>query len=436
MLTVISPPADLKPDFRHPHDFLRRRSTSRTRYGSQPPVEQSTSAPHSSLEMSGHHRGLPPPAAMTLPDPIRPGTGGPGGPREYTAHLPPPPSQSQVPEDAMREWLVAKSEEDKRKQEELKLEQRRVEERMLRDAYQSSVPPSLIPAMFAWIGGSPLASQTLELAHQQLAQGQQQSATSSAQQQLAPVHASPEARQEGRMSSLQYVPVQAPLAATGGQAAAGQVLPSQSQHQSVYPSPAYQSPRSKNRSMYGAPAQYGPHSAAPRSNVQGSLPRLTTNEPATAAPSSYHQQDQPSPSPSIFFHHWQPPQPGATKDGNKTSPKNSQTQDQTSPPRKRKNTLQHERAPPPASNLPNMSPAFSVASTASAKSRSGHFHPHSQQQHRPHSRTSNYDPIRQERRRNQHDENSPVSDQSRSSRSGHPDERSRNQTPMPRKEEA
>lgn len=427
MLTVITPPANSKPDFRHPHEFARH-SPSRSKV-----TVQTKGSDDDSHDMSTHHRGLPPPAAMTLPDPTR---SGPTAPRDYTAHLPPPPAHNQVSEDSMREWLVAKAEEDRRKQEELKLEQRRIEERMLREAYQSPIPPPLIPVMFAGLGGGPLASQSLDLAQQHLAQAQQ---TSSVQyQQGVPAQTSPDARQEGRMSSttVQYVPVQAPPQPPqhqGQQAAPGQVLPSQSQHASVYPSPAYQSPKSRNRSLYAPPpAQYGPHSAAPRSAPQGTLPRLTTNEPATTAPSSYsHQQEQPSPSPSILFHHWQPPQQSSSnKDSQKTSPKAVSSQDQVSPPRKRKNTLQHERAPPPTTHPPVMSPSFSVASTGSTKSQRG-----SQNQTRPRSRASNYDPIRQEKRRARAEGSSRGSHASRSSDPSHgEDGRSRHVSPEGKKE--
>ena len=429
MLTVIPSPADSKL-FRHPHEFHRLHSPSRPHDSSNravSSVDRASSTHSLTDEMSGHHRGLPPPAAMTLPDPTR-STGGSSGAREYAPHLLPPPSQSQVPEDSMREWLIAKSEEDKRKQEELRLEQRKIEERMLREAYQSHVPPQLLPAMFAWIGGSPMAPQALESAQQQLVQGQQ-SGPPALHQQVVPGRGSPDPRQDTRVG-IQYVPVQAPLAgAASGQAAPGQVLPSQSQQQTVYPSPAYQSPKSRNRSMYAAPTQYGPHSAIPQSATQGALPRLTTNEPATVAPSSYsHQQEQPSPSPSIFFHHWQPPQQGGGKDSTKTSPRNP-GQDQSSPPRKRKNTLQHERAPAPTSNPPNMSPSFSVTSTGSHRSRGPG-------QHRPRSRASNYDPIRQERRRVQNEGSSRDSDESRSSQSRNANEQSRHVSPDPRKTES
>ena len=414
MLTVITPPAESKLDLKHPHDFTQR-SSSRSRKV-QLQVKGSENHSHA---MSTHHRGLPPPAAMALPDPTS--RAAQAAPRDYAAHLPPPPTQSQVPEDSMREWLVAKAEEDRRKQEELKLEQRRIEERMLRDAFQSPVPPALIPVIFAGLGGTPVAAQSLDLAQQHLAQAQQQGSLSFPQSMAA--QTSPELRQEGRMGGpVQYVPVQSSLQ-QGAQAAPGSVLPSQSQHASVYPSPAYQSPKSRNRSLYTQPTQYGPHGATQRSAPQGALPRLTTNEPATAAPSSYaHQQEQPSPSPSIFFHHWQPPQQSSGgKDSQKTSPKVIHGQDQSSPPRKRKNTNQHERAPVPTSNPPNMSPSFSVTSTGSTKSHRGN-------QTRPRSRASNYDPIRQEKRRARGGGSSRGSQASRSSDRSRPDERRSRQT--------
>ena len=434
MLTVITPPADSKPEFRHPHDFTH---LSPTRSKSTLQIKRPDSDVHT---MSTHHRGLPPPAAMALPDPTR--TAGPSAPRDYSAHLPPPPTQAQVPEDTMREWLIAKAEEDRRKQEELKLEQRRIEERMLRDAYQSPVPPHLIPVIFAGLGGGPLPSQSLDIAQQHLAQAQQTSVMQS--QPPVPSQTSPEVRQESRMggATIQYVPVAPPQTA---QAAPGQVLPSQHQQHptTVYPSPAYHSPKSRNRSLYAPPAaQYGPHGAPPRPTTQVSLPRLTTNEPATAAPSSYsHQQEQPSPSPSILFHHWQPPQQSAGgKDSQKTSPRSIPGQDQTSPPRKRKNTNQHERVPAPTSNPPAMSPSFSIASTGSAKSQraSQAQNPGQGQAQAPNrspSRASNYDPIRQEKRRTGGDGSSGASQGSRSSehsRAG--DQHSRHSSPEAKKE--
>ena len=155
----------------------------------------------------------------------------------------------------------------------------------------------------------------------------------------------------------------------------GQTAPGQppSQHQTVYPSPAYQSPQSRGKPLYGAPTQYGlPTSGRPP--TQGTLPRLTTNEAAGSAPSSYaaqqqqhqqqQQQDQPSPSPSIYFHHWQPPNANSGKDSQKTSPNIpahvSNSQRHSNSPKKRKLTGSHPAHPTSAT-----SPSFSVTSSTS-----------------------------------------------------------------------
>jgi len=101
----------------------------------------------------------------------------------------------------MRNWLIAKAEEDKRlqeeektRQEELKLEQRKIEQSMLRDALASGVPLHLVPMIFAGIGGT-LGSAGIEMAQQYLAQLQQ--ATS--HQQTVPSVANSELHREPRL---------------------------------------------------------------------------------------------------------------------------------------------------------------------------------------------------------------------------------------------
>ncbi|KAI9668362.1 MAG: hypothetical protein M1831_001116 [Alyxoria varia] len=326
--------------------------------------------------MATPHRGLPPPAAMTLPDPTR---GPPSSLPQNLGHMPAPSTSSkwQVNDDAMKEWLGARAEEDKRKQEEektrqeeLRLDQRRVEQNILRDSLHAGIPPHLVPVIFAGMGGGPLANTSLEMAHQHLTQLQQ----SAHGQQVVNPH-SPEARHEQRMHGQpQYYAGQGP--SPPGQTAPGQPPPP---HQTVYPSPAYQSPKSRDKPLYGAPTQYGP-STSGRNPTQGTLPRLTTNEAAGSAPSSYgaqqqqqqqhqqqqqQQQDQPSPSPSIYFHHWQPPNANSGKDSQKTSPNIpshvANSQGHSNSPKKRKTASSQHPAPPPSST----SPSFSVNSSNS-----------------------------------------------------------------------
>ncbi len=73
----------------------------------------------------------------------------------------------------MRAWLIAKAEEDKRKQEEertrqesLRLEQRRMEHDILRTSLQGGIPPPMVPVVFAGMAGGVLPQATLEWAQQ------------------------------------------------------------------------------------------------------------------------------------------------------------------------------------------------------------------------------------------------------------------------------
>ncbi|KAJ5793133.1 uncharacterized protein N7503_009111 [Penicillium pulvis] len=93
--------------------------------------------------MESSSRDLPPPSAL------------PRMPAAMPTPLPPPPSQWQGTEP-MQQWLRAKAEEDRRSQEEektrqetLRLEQRKIEQTILADSLRAGVPPHLIPLMFA-----------------------------------------------------------------------------------------------------------------------------------------------------------------------------------------------------------------------------------------------------------------------------------------------
>ncbi|KFA63755.1 hypothetical protein S40285_01986 [Stachybotrys chlorohalonatus IBT 40285] len=190
MLTVKQPPSY---GYKSVHDLPTPPSTSRA----SPPLlhleatQKSFSAiPRSrsptSQAMSGPHRGLPPPAAMALP-PQQPGPPAASvappsslplppppppthhsqppssipqshqhqGQQSWTA-LPAPPQQWQGAEDAMRNWLQTRAEEEKTRQEEektrqesLRLEQRKIEMDMLRASLSGGIPPPMVPLVFA-----------------------------------------------------------------------------------------------------------------------------------------------------------------------------------------------------------------------------------------------------------------------------------------------
>lgn len=297
-----------------------------------------TIPPHVSKSMSTPHRGLPPPAAMTLPQP-QPSQAPPSLVQPQVidrpmGQLPAPPQQWQGAEESMRNWLQAKVEEDRRKQEEekthqesLRLEQRKIEQDMLRTSLSGGIPPYMIPLVFAGMGGGNLPNASLEWAQHymatthQLQQQQQQapSAQSSHQQGaplLPPSYPSPELRRESRQIVHAHSGSQHAINAPIPSAAGGAPIPA-----AYYPS----SPSSRNRQSLPGP------STLARPSQQGHLPRLNTAElhpQAPAGPSSIQilpgqaghplsqTQTHEQSSPSIYFHHWQPPAPQSGDRGN------------------------------------------------------------------------------------------------------------------------
>ena len=430
MLLTLSNPVKSDFEFKS-HAYSPAFSPPTARYSDRLPGRRSPSSSSSftsqvanlpsSRTMSTPHRGLPPPSAMTLPDPAR--GGGPPPPMSSSSslgQLPPAPSQWQGAEDGMKNWLAAKAEEERRKQEEektrqetLRLEQRKVEQSMLRESMQGGIPPHLVPIIFAGIGGGSLANVSAEWIQQYATQVQaaHQHVQAQAQAQL-----SPDLRRDARLIG------QAP--STGGYAGQVQgpqtilpptsVLPGQplQTHTQQQGSPSFTgytggaplSPRSRatQAGLGGAPT------SAPRSLPQSSLPRLTTNEmniqPPPAAPAGVQQlqqtqtQQQEQSSPSIYFHHWVPPSsssqdnksssggnPPATPSGKfKTSPIHQARQraashasdvEYISSPKKRKAQGPHP-APPPPTSAPGSytSPSFSHISSSSTSTpgRRGH----------------------------------------------------------------
>ncbi|POS87039.1 hypothetical protein EPUL_000634 [Erysiphe pulchra] len=92
-------------------------------------------------------------------------------------HLPDHPPRWQESEDSMGNWLLAKAEEDKLRQEEektrqeaLKLEQRKVEQDMLNTSLREGIPPFLIPMFFAGISGGSSFNTCTEMYQNQIAQ--------------------------------------------------------------------------------------------------------------------------------------------------------------------------------------------------------------------------------------------------------------------------
>lgn len=291
--------------------------THQDRYKTPPGIARSQS-PHKQ-PMSAHHRGLPPPAAITLPPQGQPPTSVPPSapavghapqphhqqpppppPPSQHQHqqpqaqhpqplgqLPPPPTQWQGSEDAMRNWLHAKAEEDRRKQEEerthqesLRLEQRRLEHDILKTSINGGIPPPMIPVVFAGMGGGTLPQAALDWAQQFMA------SQAPGHPQLMPPQGGmvPSERRRDSQGQLyqHYQPPAPPAPGAPGQAPVA-----------AYPIPP--SP-TRGRGHTVAGLQPVPRQAGQVSN----LPHLNTNVPQHA----HHQEHQASP---IYFHHWQPP---------------------------------------------------------------------------------------------------------------------------------
>lgn len=385
LLTIAQPP---KTDFggRSTHDFAPRIPLAKPRFSPSPKLK--VDSPVSSLRvsdstdsrMSTSHRGLPPPSAMTLPDPGRP----PPSLNQPLGAMPAPPSQWQGQEESMRNWLFAKAEEDKRKQEEertrqesYKLEQRRIEQAMLHESLQAGMPPSMVPMIYAGIGGSNLANVSLEMLQQYAAQLQ------AAQQQIQPQQSSPEVRRETRLigQGINQYP--------NAQSQPQQVVPSQHNEQ-----PAQPAPLQTTFSAYQPSPSRVPPTSAPRSATHTQLPRLTTNEmyvqPTQQGPGSAHplqqsqtiHQDQPASSPSIYFHHWVPPNesksnqpqtPASKGEPHSAHPGSHLSEsDYKESPRKRKAQGPHQAAPPPSAGPQYTSPSFSTVSSGSGRKLKHH----------------------------------------------------------------
>ena len=97
--------------------------------------------------MSNPHRRLPLPAGCSCPSPDRHTRAA-----SSLGDLPVPPSRWASQDESMPSWVHAKAEEERRKQEEektrqggIRLDQRRIDERMLRDSLQGGIPPPMVP---------------------------------------------------------------------------------------------------------------------------------------------------------------------------------------------------------------------------------------------------------------------------------------------------
>ncbi|KAG0137868.1 hypothetical protein HOY82DRAFT_318267 [Tuber indicum] len=385
--------------------------------------------------MTTPHRGLPPPQAMALPSPTQASSG--------VGQL---PHQWHSSEDMYKTWLLAKLEEERRKAEEEKTKQEKIREEtrkldleMLRESSRFLIPPPLIPIVLAgggtlkgaggeWLNDyvsqhmGHLIQQQQQMVQQQPQHHQQQVHQMSSAQQCTQA---PVLRRETRVIGQQGGG-QAPHPQQMGPPPQAGIVPPQAAQahpppplSQGYNNPAYPPPPGGQRS---GPPQPPPHPPPPPPMQQpgplSRLPKLDTNDqrqaphqppmhtgipptqmgghpgpPIQHTPQSSQQPPtQPetsvSQSPSIFFHHWQPPpstsvgistpvQATASPQGQLGSPFNRQPQpnqitgpEYTNSPKKRKTSTQ--QGPSAAAPQP-FSPSFPVTPLpTSTRTRRGH----------------------------------------------------------------
>ncbi|KAK3314997.1 hypothetical protein B0H66DRAFT_481900 [Apodospora peruviana] len=397
MLTITKP---VQYGYRSVHDLPTPPSTSRPSpplisqdFGQRalPAVPRGTSP--SNQPMAAPHRGLPLPAAMT-PVQLPPGPGSSQPPPAPSLSQAPPPlplAHGQFPaapmwqsvtEESMRSWLLAKAEEEKRRQEEEKtqqekhrLEQRKMEFEILKTSLQGGIPPPMVPVVFAGMGGGVLSQAAVEWAQQYMYSPSQQSHPPAALMPPGPISPEHQRRDSQAQTYAQYPP-SGGIPSTPGSAGGPP-----SGYMSGYPgSPT----RPRGQSM-PQPMGARPHGGA------SNLPSLNTNVPsglggpsgsshpgAAQAPQQpqpqpqQHQQDA-QPSPSIYFHHWQPPTSHA---GGRSSSDQPATPSVGESPRKRKATGPQPAAPPPSTSQRFRSPPFSQSAGLSnpppGRRRGGH----------------------------------------------------------------
>lgn len=267
--------------------------------------------------------------------------------------MPPPPGLSDNPEH-MQHWLRAKAEDDRRSQEEektrqeaLKLEQRKIEQAILADALRAGVPPDVLPLLFASMKGNGVLPQDMA-----------QQWTGSGASQIRAASRSPSSH------------IQAALPVPG----ISTTLPPLAQHLQTAPAGPRRDLRATNPTLYSSstsnkPSGTGnipthlPHSQFGTAGVLKPVDRAraidvptqgqtTPSFPPTPRASVSQQQqqqqqtaairDEPTSrsSPSISFHHWVPP----------PAPASVSTDGQVSSGRKRKSSYpHHHHAPPPRS---------------------------------------------------------------------------------------
>ncbi|KAJ6115861.1 hypothetical protein N7523_006278 [Penicillium sp. IBT 18751x] len=293
--------------------------------------------------------------------------------------MPPPPELSDNPEH-MQHWLRAKAEDDRRSQEEektrqeaLKLEQRKVEQAILADSLRAGVPPDVLPLLFASLNGNGVCVPFH--AHEREQQWARSGAAHMQATSPSPCHHN-----------------QAPLPSPGSST----TLPPLVQHLQKAPAGPQRDLCAVNSVLYTSST---PSIASRTGNISTQLPRLhfetagasqlvgcaraidapiqaqkIPSFPSTARTSISRQQQTAAirdeltsrSSPSISFHHWVPPQVSASASTDSQVPLN----------RKRKSSYPHHHQVPPPRSLDT--PAEADPDDGNGSIRETHGSPRSQ----------------------------------------------------------
>ncbi|GFF43670.1 hypothetical protein IFM46972_07286 [Aspergillus udagawae] len=383
MLLTLKPSAQNR--IKGPHEYaIVRQSVPTPR--SFPPTVPDASATATSPKTL--RRGLPPPSSINRQPDVGRSNMAP------MSQLPPAPPGWSSPED-LRQWLQAKAEEDRRLQEEektrqesLRLEQRKIEQSMLRDSLQSGVPPQMIPLIFAGITGGSLPQSAIELIQQYASQipGTRSNAPP------PPSHHSAPPLHQQQPSALDLPPPpplsqrHPPLAIPADIRRDSRVLPPQQQ---PIPGPVLSQPltthgRSPSSQSFGrSPLSSGPGKATASSlsringetHLQhvpltlGNAQYATGSSVPPSQPAEIKHEHPPRHSPpSLYFHHWVPPgQPPPGKNQHdfpvvSIAQSQRRYENQSPPGRKRKSQIPHQPAPLPSSR-PSDAPSSSLPSS-------------------------------------------------------------------------
>ncbi|KAJ5721805.1 uncharacterized protein N7483_009739 [Penicillium malachiteum] len=317
-----------------------------------------TSSGQDPQPMESSQRELPPSSTLNLP-------------AAMPTPLPPPPSQWQGTE-SMQQWLLAKTEEDRRSQEEektrqetLRLEQRRIEQMILIESLRAGVPPPMVPLIFAAMHSSGAGNLQLmiDTAQQWMAQPSRSAMAPGAQQQQA---------YQSHSLSTTLPPIQSqqlPSQVAAGEPQRDPRTPASNVYTPQHPTmgiintaPQPAGNGSSMSSAAGTPVPLPAHLPRPIEMQQPAMqtahvgPVQYVAAPHVPQHAPMRQDPRPRrPSPSISFHHWVPPgQPSHAPASARSQPESipadpaPSAMRHDSPSRKRKPQAAHTPIAPPA----------------------------------------------------------------------------------------